>query len=331
MKPNFKNVIKESASMPKKYYDDLKKMSKTENLEYKEFKEQTLPKKGGLPGWTANYPCLSDYSNNMIKASNDKEVVLVMFNNENHVFYKNMRFFRYGKSKNEIDRGSWECKDGKLVITTNSGWQWSKDVGAWTKVPKTNATQEPKTNTTQKPKVNTGSKSTYTKCDETLPIKQGCNNETIRRVQSCLKMPKRFQTGNFGKTTQEYLESRGQNGTLITTETIINVCGNNDPLVKNIGSTGAPGAGSTVGVSTSPQSKTGYEDYSFDEIESETENSSGSETERSSGSDIYAGYSEEETDKPVTQKTATSTSNDNSLLRNKKSFINPLDNNEVEQ
>jgi hypothetical protein len=310
-----------------KYYEKLKNDYKLNLGKYNDFEKrlsdvvnpQPNPNQQtqttGLPTWTTNYPCLSDYSDNMVKAPKRDDMVLFLFSNENHVFYKNMRFFRYDKSKNEIDRGSWECKDGKLVITTNYGWQWSKDVGAWTKVSKTN--------TTQNPKANTGSKNTYTKCDETLPIKQGCNNETIRRVQACLRMPKRFQTGNFGKTTQGYLESSGQNGTLITIETIINVCGTNDPLVKNVGSPG--------GVSTSPQSKTGYEDYSFDEIESETESSSGSETESSSGSDIYAGYSDEEIDNPVMQKTVTSTSNDNSLRRGKQSFINQLDNNEVEQ
>jgi hypothetical protein len=86
MKPKFKNVIKESASMPKKYYDDLKRMGKTENLEYKEFKEQSLPKTNttttqtsGLPTWTNNYPCLLENkfgkviktpSNDQVRAKN---------------------------------------------------------------------------------------------------------------------------------------------------------------------------------------------------------------------------------------------------------------------
>ena len=72
---------------------------------------------------------------------------------------------------------------------------------------------------------NTGG-SKYTSCPETLPIKQFCKNETIKKVQACLRMPTKYQTGNFGPITQEYLENRDQNGTLITTETIIAVCGN---------------------------------------------------------------------------------------------------------
>ena len=91
--------------------------------------------------------------------------------------------------------------------------------------------------------------SKYTKCSEELPIKQYCKNETIRKVQACLAMPSNFQTGNFGPITQGYLEGKGQNGTLITTETIIAVCGTNSDI-----------AGATAG-------KTGYEDYTTDEIE----------------------------------------------------------------
>jgi hypothetical protein len=91
--------------------------------------------------------------------------------------------------------------------------------------------------------------SKYTKCSEELPIEQYCKNETIRKVQACLAMPSDYQTGNFGPITQGYLEGKGQNGTLITTETIIAVCGTNSDI-----------AGATAG-------KTGYEDYTTDEIE----------------------------------------------------------------
>jgi hypothetical protein len=91
--------------------------------------------------------------------------------------------------------------------------------------------------------------SKYTKCSEELPIKQFCKNETIRKVQACLAMPANYQTGNFGPITQGYLEGKGQNGTTITTETIIAVCGTNN------------------GITGSNAEKTGYEDYTTDEIE----------------------------------------------------------------
>jgi hypothetical protein len=106
--------------------------------------------------------------------------------------------------------------------------------------------------------------SKYTKCSEELPIKQFCKNETIRKVQACLAMPSNFQTGNFGPITQGYLEGKGQNGTLITTETIIAVCGTNSDI-----------AGATAG-------KTGYEDYTTDEIETSVEEP----TNQMMGSDV---------------------------------------------
>jgi hypothetical protein len=81
---------------------------------------------------------------------------------------------------------------------------------------------------------------TFISCPDTLPIKKSCKNETVRRVQACLGLPTKYQTGNFGPITQKALVDKGQDGTKITTETIIAVCGANDPLVKN---TGTPAAG----------------------------------------------------------------------------------------
>ena len=45
------------------------------------------------------------------------------------------------------------------------------------------------------------------------------------------------------------MESRGQNGTLITTETIVNVCGANHPLVKDLGIS-VPGVVNVTGIGT---------------------------------------------------------------------------------
>ena len=124
-------------------------------------------------------------------------------------FNKDFTFLLIDNS-NATDRyeGTWKCINGKLLMTTPSNkQQWTKEKG-WHDIPKQNVSK-------------------YTKCDEKLPIKQWCKNETIKRVQACLKMPTRYQTGNFGQNTQEYLESKGQDGKTITTETIINVCGSN--------------------------------------------------------------------------------------------------------
>jgi hypothetical protein len=108
----------------------------------------------------------------------------------------------------------------------------------------------------------------YTSCPETLPIKQFCKNETVKKVQACLKMPTRYQTGNFGPITQEYLESRGQDGTVITTETIIAVCGDSG-VSATTGSTATTGTTTTDTTTTGAATTgvTGYEDYTTDEIE----------------------------------------------------------------
>jgi hypothetical protein len=341
MKPNFKNVIKESASMPKKYYDDLKKMGKTENLEYKEFKEQTLPKKtttttqtSGLPTWTNNYPCLLNSKlGKPVKTQSDTQVLISFSNGDKLYFWEKKCLFM--NSKGEKFWGNWSCKSDKIYIEYDDGTVFDGDKV----VSKTTTTEKQKTG-------NTSGKSKYTTCPETLPIKQYCKNETVRKIQACLKMPKRYQTGNFGPITQEYLESRDQNGILITTETIIAVCAKNDPLVQGLGTSGsgvanvtgagATGAGATGGVSK-PQSKTGYEDYTFDEIEysDNTQNvkSSTPSSEKPEGGETstgYEGYSDEDTNKPSTQKTTQSTSNPNSVQQGKKSFIGPLDNDQVQ-
>jgi hypothetical protein len=69
------------------------------------------------------------------------------------------------------------------------------------------------------------STSKYTSCPETFPIAQFCKNETIRKVQACLGMPSKYQTGNFGSITQGYLERKGLTGTEITQNTVDTVCG----------------------------------------------------------------------------------------------------------
>jgi hypothetical protein len=66
--------------------------------------------------------------------------------------------------------------------------------------------------------------SKYTVCPETFPIKQWCKNETIRKVQACLGMPAKYQTGNFGNITQGYLERKGLSGTEMTQDTVDKVC-----------------------------------------------------------------------------------------------------------
>lgn len=72
-------------------------------------------------------------------------------------------------------------------------------------------------------------RSQYKSCPEVYPIKFGCKNETIKKVQACLGLPEKYQTGNFGPITQQSLINKGYDGNSITTEITINVCGQNNP------------------------------------------------------------------------------------------------------
>ena len=121
-------------------------------------------------------------------------------------------------------------------------------------------------------------------------------------------MPTKYQTGNFGPITQSYLEKKGQNGTVITTETILNVCGSGNPTTS--GSTDTAGA-SNQKVAPQP---TGYEDYTTDEIETSTENTAAN----TAGTEVSGSQ--------VNVATTSGTSD-------KKSFYNPLgvDNDAIEQ
>ena len=281
----------------------------------------------GLPAWTNDYPCLSDIGT-ITKTTSDEQVVYLS-DKDKQYFFKD-KTYKYIYESGSSVFGTWECKNGTLFIKTKDGEQWEKGKG-WVKQPKTNNGG----GTTQQPK-----KSKYTKCSEELPIKQYCKNETIRKVQACLKMPKRYQTGNFGPITQEYLESRDQNGTSITTETIINICGANHPLVTSGGTTGGGTTGGgtpysaglnagtpNVGGQT-VQSKTGYEDYTVDEIEyskDSTKPSTPSEKPEGETSTGYEGYSEEPANKPAKSANTPSTG-----VVNKKSFYNPLNPDDTE-
>jgi hypothetical protein len=104
----------------------------------------------------------------------------------------------------------------------------------------------------------TGSK--YKVCPDTFPIKQFCKNETIRKVQGCLKVT---TDARFGPITQGALEAKGVSGTEITQATIDKVC-NQQAATAN----------------------TGYEDYSTDEIETSTGETSATTPKDGSNNDV---------------------------------------------
>jgi hypothetical protein len=68
--------------------------------------------------------------------------------------------------------------------------------------------------------------SQYSACTEDMPIKYGCKNETIKKVQTCLGL---VADGKFGPKTKQSLIDKGQNGDQIDSGTIIAVCKSDTP------------------------------------------------------------------------------------------------------
>ena len=175
-----------------------------------------------LPTWVADYPCISQYP--LSATGNNNKVYEKITNGDKWYYFKNGTF-KYKFKSGEIETGTWKCENGdKLRIKLpNSNQQWT-EAKKWHIL--------------------------YIKCPEQpLEYKKGCKNNTIKRVQACLGMKKEYQTGNFGPITEKTLKDKGQDETIINTNTIINVCGPNDPLV--VGSSGSSGSSGT-GASGTP-------------------------------------------------------------------------------
>lgn len=158
-----------------------------------------------LPAWVANHPCISEL---ILSATSETNKVYEDIGSGAKWYYFEDGTFKQ-ESNGVIKKGKWKCETGdKLrVRLPNSNQQWTEAKG-WHAI------------------------SNYTKCPETLPIKQWCKNDTIKAVQACLKMPIKYQTGNFGPITQKALEDKGQDGKKLTTEIIYNVCSGADEWAK---------------------------------------------------------------------------------------------------
>ena len=211
------NFTQESAG-PKPVNETIKKNNMKRILETKIhniLKKQLNEQGRTLPAWVADYPCISQYT---LSATGDDNKVYEVSQSGKWYYFKGGKYKR--EENGVISTGTWKCETGdKLRVRLPSlNTQWTEEKN-WHKI------------------------SNYTKCPETLPIKQWCKNDTIKQVQACLKMPIEYQTGNFGKYTKGYLESRDQSGTTITKDTIINVCGPNHPL--SVGLVGTSGSGAS--------------------------------------------------------------------------------------
>ena len=317
MKKNLFKITEQEKKKILENHNSLKESSKYNgdiNLLFED-KPKPTTQTTDLPAWTKDYPCLSDSGKleNTDDKTDNKQVYTKGSSGANLHYNKDFSFV-YVTSEGKV-KGTWKCVNGKLLIKTpTDNQEWTKEKG-WYDAPKQ------------------ARKSDYTKCNEKLPIKQWCKNETIKKVQACLKMPPRFLTGNFGQNTQEYLESRGQNGKTITIDTIKNVCGDNHPLVTSLagaggsttGGSGSGGSGTTGGSTTGGSGTTGgsttggsgttggsttgggtpsqtkisaeyYNDYEVDEVET-------------SAQTTYDGYSEEEPTQPKSTSSNLNASN----------------------
>jgi hypothetical protein len=70
----------------------------------------------------------------------------------------------------------------------------------------------------------------YKSCSEQMPIKYGCKNETIKKVQACLGL---VADGKFGPKTKQALINKSQNGDQIDSGTIIDVCKKTTPTTQS--------------------------------------------------------------------------------------------------
>jgi hypothetical protein len=122
---------------------------------------------------------------------------------QDYIFYNN------GKAYNTKDKKmyDYECDGNKIVIKATTSPQ---------PAPSPSPNPAPSPNRTKKSK--------FTSCPETFPIKQNCKNDKIKEIQKCLGMPAKYQTGNFGPITQDYLENAGYPGRSISEDTYNKIC-----------------------------------------------------------------------------------------------------------
>jgi len=115
------------------------------------------------------------------------------------------------KSDNSMSfEGNWKCAgNDNFTITSTDGEIYDSKTATWSKGSSTNNSTGTKGNSTNSSiGGSTTSKSKYTTCPETLPIKKWCKNNKIKEIQVKLGMPVKYQTGNFGPKTEASILSK---------------------------------------------------------------------------------------------------------------------------
>jgi len=198
-------------------------------------------------------PCIQELLNSKegyINTTSDG-LVRVIVKTEQYVdglaFYTNGRVFNLTTR----EKGSWRCKQGQVTISEQElmpyAYQYSRDTNT---NPNTSAVDSAKqvvqsaigglkkglSNieiTWDKP--GGGSTSKYHDCNsKSLPHEFGCRSEQIKKVQICLGLPEKYQTGNFGPITKKAIEDKGIDVSNGMTQSVIDkVCGSQETTPLN--------------------------------------------------------------------------------------------------
>jgi len=160
-------------------------------------------------------------------------------------FYTNGRVFDVTSNK----MGRYKCKEGQVTISEQNdnipgfelmpyAYQYSRDNQTTPETSQQTTTDNAKiglgnieiTWDTPGGGGGGGSTSRYYDCNsKSLPHEFGCRSEQIKKVQICLGLPEKYQTGNFGPITKKAIEDKGIDVSNGMTQSVIDkVCGSNE-------------------------------------------------------------------------------------------------------
>ncbi len=115
-------------------------------------------------------------------------------------FYPNNRVWTMDNAMS----GSYACKSGKLQVSEEEMTEQASNITiTWDeKGEKPTPIPVPTGNT----KTETGSTITYFECNN-FPLYYGCKGDYVKKIQVCLGMSAKYQTGNLGPKTKEALDN----------------------------------------------------------------------------------------------------------------------------
>jgi len=158
-------------------------------------------------------------------------------------FYTNGRVFDVAGKK----MGRYKCKEGQVTISEQElmpyAYQYSRDNQTTPETSQQTTTDNAKiglgnieiTWDTPGGGGGGGSTSRYHDCNsKSLPHEFGCRSEQIKKVQICLGLPEKYQTGNFGPITKKAIEDKGIDVSNGMTQSVIDkVCGSQETTPLN--------------------------------------------------------------------------------------------------